>query len=82
MADNDQKNDFQPNEETTRKTEGEGFKVTNQAQNLGGGKGSDGGQSAGQFADDDGFEMQTDQSIAQAAPGQTQTPGNQGSSNA
>ena len=80
MADNNQNNDFQPNEDQTEETEG--FHVSNQAQDLGGGKGREGGQKAGQFADDDGFEMQTDQSIAQAAPGQTATATNQGSSNA
>jgi hypothetical protein len=82
MANNNQDNDFQKNQDRNEQTENEGFKVSNQAQDLGGGKGREGGQKAGQFADDDGFEMQTDQSIAQAAPGQTATPTNQGSSNA
>jgi hypothetical protein len=82
MANNNQNNDFQPNEEQTGQTGGEGLKVGNQAQNIGGGKGRDGGQTAGNFVDDDDFEMQTDQSIAQAAPGQTQTATNQGSGNA
>jgi hypothetical protein len=82
MANNNQDNDFQKNQDQNEQTENEGFKVSNQAQDIGGGKGREGGQKAGQFADDDGFEMQTDQSIAQAAPGQTQTATNQGSSNA
>lgn len=78
MADNNQ-NDFQKKEDENE--ESEGFKVSNQAQNLGGGKGREGGQEAGKFADDDDFEMQTDQSIAQAAPGQTGNATTQGSSN-
>lgn len=83
MPDNTQNRDFQPDEDQTEQPSDEGgFKVSNQAQNLGGGKGRDGGQTAGNFADDDDFEMQTDQSISQAAPGQTQTPTNQGSGNA
>ena len=59
-----------------------GLKVNDQGQNLGGGKEKEGGQKAGQFADDENFEMQTDQTIAQAQPGQTMTNKNQGGSNA
>ncbi|MGC2235401.1 MAG: hypothetical protein WA584_04535 [Pyrinomonadaceae bacterium] len=79
MADNNQDNDFQKKEDENE--ESEGFKVSNQAQNLGGGKGREGGQEAGKFADDDDFEMQTDQSIAQAAPGMTGNSTTQGGSN-
>ncbi|HEY0427959.1 MAG TPA: hypothetical protein VGC76_09270 [Pyrinomonadaceae bacterium] len=82
MANDNQNNDFQPNEEQNEQSGSEGFKVSNQGQGIGGGKGREGGQKAGQFADEDDFEMQTDQSIAQAAPGQTATATNQGSSNA
>jgi hypothetical protein len=83
---NSQNNDFQANDnqetfDNKGKTENEGFKVTNQGQNLGGGKGQSGGQKIGQFADDE-FEMQTDQTTTQAAPGQTTTATDQGSSNA
>ncbi|MCA1624305.1 MAG: hypothetical protein LC768_17615 [Acidobacteria bacterium] len=83
---NNQNNDFQvsDNQETLDnkvKTENKGFKVTNQGQNLGGGKGQSGGQKIGQFADDDDFST-TDQTITQAAPGQTTTATDQGSSNA
>jgi hypothetical protein len=80
MSNNNQDNDFQKKEDENENSEG--FKVTNQAQNLGGGKGREGGQEAGQFADDDDFEMQTDQTITQAAPGQTTNATTQGSSNA
>jgi hypothetical protein len=83
---NQQNNDFEANKnretlETDDKNKKEGFEVTNQGQNLGGGKKQEGGQKIGQFADD-AFETQTDQTISQAAPGQTTTPTNQGSSNA
>lgn len=82
---NNQHRDFQPNdnrdmEQSTTETENEGFEVSNQAQNLGGGKGREGGQKIGQFGDDD--FTKTDQTITQAAPGQTATSTNQGSSNA
>lgn len=56
----------------------EGFKVTNQAQNLGGGKNADNGLKVGEFADD-AFETQTDLSITQAQPGQTTNNTTQGS---
>ncbi len=81
---NNQNNDFQvdDNQETSRNTantEDADFGETKQAQNLGGGKNREGGQKIGQFGDDD--FTQTDQTITQAAPGQTATSTNQGSSN-
>ena len=80
---NQQNNNFEPdsNREDFDEDRSEGFKVTNQAQNLGGGKSQDGGQKVGQFADDDD-EFTTDLTIEQAAPGQTMNSTNQGSSNA
>ncbi len=71
--------------------EGKTSMVTDQGQNLGGGKGQTGssqlaegrdhslGSDAGQFDDEDEFSK-TDQSIAQAAPGQTTTYTDQGGS--
>ena len=58
--------------------EDEGFEVSDQAQNLGGGKGTGGGTEIGNFGDDD-FNK-TDQSIAQASPGKTSNFENQGGS--
>ena len=81
MADNNVNNDFQKQDDRDEQAT-EGFKVTNQAQNLGGGKGREGGQEVGKFTDDDDFEMQTDQTISQAAPGQTMNSTTQGGSNA
>lgn len=60
--------------------ENAGAEAVKQANNLDGGKSRDGGQKVGQFGDDE--FMQTDQTITQAAPGQTATSSNQGSSNA
>jgi len=57
----------------------EGFEPNEDAQKLGGGKGEGKGVEIGNFGDDD-FNK-TDQSIAQAAPGQTATFENQGGSN-
>ena len=67
----------------------EGFEVSNQGQNLGGGKSdSDAisgtgkhafGDGGGSFDDEDEFSK-TDQSTSQAAPGQTMTYKNQGGS--
>lgn len=57
-----------------------GFEVTNQGQNLGGGK-DERTIDVGGTSDADEFSK-TDQSIAQAAPGQTMNSTNQGSSNA
>jgi len=65
---------------TTAENDSKGFEVTNQGQNLGGGKGErtiDVGET-----DDGGEFSKTDQSITQAAPGQTATNTNQGGSNA
>ena len=56
----------------------EGFEPTEEAQKLGGGKGESKGVEIGNFGDDD-FNK-TDQSIGQAAPGQTATFENQGGS--
>lgn len=83
---NQQNNNFETNKNRETlgddvQTENEGFEVTNQGQNLGGGKSPEGGQKIGQFTDDDDFST-TDQTIAQAAPGQTTTSTDQGSSNA
>ena len=67
-------------ERTTAENESEGFEVTNQGQNLGGGKDErtiDVGETS-----DGGEFSKTDQSITQAAPGQTVTNTNQGGSNA
>ena len=61
--------------------ESEGFEVTNQGQNLGGGKGDERKIDVGGTSDGDDFS-QTDQSITQAAPGQTATNTTQGGSNA
>lgn len=83
---NNQNNDFQSNNSNreTSQTEQENdtadFGETREAQNLDGGEHREGGQKIGQFGDDD--FMQTDQTITQAAPGQTATSSNQGSSNA
>lgn len=66
-----------------------GFEVSDQGQNLGGGKGKTGlgqtsgsnqhplGGDVGQFDDEDEFSK-TDQTIAQIAPGQTTTYKDQG----
>jgi hypothetical protein len=67
-------------EHTTAENESKGFEVTNQGQNLGGGKDErtiDVGETS-----DGGEFSKTDQSITQAAPGQTVTNTNQGGSNA
>jgi hypothetical protein len=82
---NNQNNDFQANknQETSQneqQTDTADFGETKQAQNLDGGERREGGQKVGQFGDDD--FMQTDQTITQAAPGQTATSTNQGSGNA
>ncbi len=83
---NSQNNDFQANDnqetfDNKGKTENEGFKVTNQGQNLGGGKGDERTIDVGE-KNDGGEFSKTDQSITQAAPGQTATNTNQGGSNA
>jgi len=65
---------------TTAENESEGFEVTNQGQNLGGGKGDERTIDVGETADGGDFSK-TDQSITQAAPGQTTTNTTQGGSN-
>lgn len=57
-----------------------GFEVTNEGQNLGGGK-DERTIDVGGTNDGDDFSK-TDQSITQAAPGQTMNSTNQGSDNA
>jgi hypothetical protein len=66
---------------TTAENKNEGFEVTNQGQNLGGGKSDERMIDAGETSDGEEFSK-TDQSIAQAAPGQTLTNTTQGGSNA
>lgn len=83
---NQQNNNFEPdtnreNVDTDELSQNEGFNVSNQGQNLGGGKSQEGGQKIGQFADDADFST-TDQTISQAAPGQTMNNTTQGGSNA
>ena len=65
---------------TTSENERRGFEVTNQGQNLGGGK-DERTIDVGESSDGNEFSK-TDQSITQAAPGQTVTNTNQGGSNA
>jgi hypothetical protein len=65
---------------TTAENEREGFEVTNQGQNIGGGK-SERMIDVGETSDGKEFSK-TDQSISQAAPGQTVTNTTQGGSNA
>ncbi len=65
---------------TTVENEGKGFEVSNQGQDLGGGK-SERKIDVGETSDGDDFSK-TDQSITQAAPGQTATNTTQGGSNA
>lgn len=81
---NDQNNDFQGKNQGTpqneQQTDNSDFGEVRTAQNLDGGERRGGGQKIGQFGDDD--FTQTDQTITQAAPGQTATSTNQGSSNA
>lgn len=60
-------------------SENAGIQAVKQANSLGGGENRGGGEEVGQFGDDE--FMQTDQTITQAAPGQTATSTNQGSSN-
>lgn len=72
---NDERPDAMPNE---GKNEVEEFEPNDEAQKLGGGKGEGKGVEIGNFGDDD--FVKTDQSIAQAAPGQTADFENQGGS--
>ena len=67
--------------QTASEEESKGFEVSNQGQNLGGGKGDE--RTIDVSEKNDGGEFsKTDQSITQAAPGQTATNTNQGGSNA
>ena len=68
-------------ERATAENEREGFEVTNQGQNLGSGGKDERTIDAGETSDGREFSK-TDQSIEQAAPGQTMTNTNQGGSNA
>ena len=79
---NNQDKDLQRESGAAAGTESEGFEPTNRGQNLGGGKGDERTIDVGEKADDNDDFSKTDQSIAQAAPGQTATNTNQGGSNA
>ena len=68
-------------ERTTAENEAKGFELSNQGQNLGGGKGDERTIDVGETSGGDEFSK-TDQSITQAAPGQTVTNTTQGGSNA
>ena len=81
---NNQNKDFQGKENRDKSqgeslTEDAGVEAVKKAESLDGGETREGGQKVGQFGDDE--FMQTDQTITQAAPGQTATSTNQGSSN-
>ncbi len=65
---------------TTAESEREGFEVSDQGQNIGGGK-DERKIDVGEINDGNEFSK-TDQSITQAAPGQTATNTTQGGSNA
>jgi hypothetical protein len=80
MINNQDKDLDETGSRTTSEDESEGFEVTNQGQNLGGGK-SERTIDVGETDDGNDFSK-TDQSITQAAPGQTVTNTNQGGSNA
>lgn len=74
------KNRENENQTTRNKIDDEGSLVSDQGQNLGGGKT---GRTIDVGEKNDGNEFsKTDQSIAQAAPGQMATAENQGGSNA
>lgn len=84
MAQN-QNESYRENQETSEKNEDSGFEVTNQGQNLGGGKDSSAGNTnpakvQDQLGGDEDDFRKTDQTIAQAAPGQTATNTTQGGS--
>lgn len=72
-------NDRDKTENQSSTDENAGVQAVKQADSLDGGKSREGGQKVGQFGDDE--FMQTDQTITQAAPGQTATSETQGSSN-
>ena len=81
MANNQNTNnlDETSGERTTAENSGRGFEITNQGQDLGGGK-SERKIDVGETSDAGDFSK-TDQSITQAAPGQTATNTTQGGSN-
>ena len=84
MAQN-QGNDYQDNQGTSERDEG--FEVTNQGQNIGGGKEDNAGNVnpanvMDQLGGKEDDFRKTDQSISQAAPGQTATNTTQGGSDA
>lgn len=84
MAQN-QDGNFQENQEASQKADNSDFEVSNQGQNIGGGKGASAGDrnpanNQNQLGGDEDEFRKTDQTIAQAAPGQTMT--NQGGSDA
>jgi len=81
MTNNQDKDVQETRSRTTSEDEREGFEVTNQGQNLGGGGKDERMIDVGETSDANEFSK-TDQSITQAAPGQTVTNTNQGGSNA
>lgn len=83
MADNQNTNNLDEanTDRATAENKGQDFEATKQAQNLGGGKGDERKIDLGETNDGTEFS-QTDQSISQAAPGQTMTNTTQGGSNA
>ena len=83
MANNQNRNNLDEtnSDRTMAENESEGFEVTNQGQNIGGGKGDERTTDVGEKSDGGEFSK-TDQSITQAAPGQTTTNTTHGGSNA
>lgn len=80
MTNNQNKDLQETGSRKTSENEKEGFEVTNQGQNIGGGK-SERTIDVGETNDGSEFSK-TDQSITQSAPGQTATNTTQGGSNA
>lgn len=80
MTNNQNKDLQKTGSQTVPEDEAEGFEVTNQGQDLGGGKGDERTIDVGETDDGSDFSK-TDQSITQAAPGQTTTNTTQGGSN-
>ena len=81
MADNQDKALNQSDNRTTAEDENEGFEVTDLGQDLASGGKSENTIDVGEKNDGREFSK-TDQSIEQAAPGQTATNTTQGGSNA
>ena len=83
MTDNQNTNNLDETntEQGTTENKRENFNATSEAQSLGGGKGDEREINVGEKNDGREFS-QTDQSITQAAPGQTATNTTQGGSNA